>query len=148
MEQLQQFDGLPVTTQITTSDASGAATFTETGGGTFGLTQVALTILSQSPLPAGLTGLAYNQTLSVSGGSAPYAWSIIFGALPPGLTLSPAGTIIGTPSASGAGTFTVMASDAVGIVGTKQFSITIQTPAVQSPTVRAGGQVRPGVVVH
>jgi len=44
MEQIQQYDVLPITTQSATADASGAVTFSETGGGTFGLTQASAAI--------------------------------------------------------------------------------------------------------
>ena len=55
-------------------------------------------------LPNGIVGQAYNQTLIAGGGQAPYVWAIPQGsasALPPGLSLSSAGTIAGSPTASG-----------------------------------------------
>ena len=60
-----------------------------------------LTILTSSPLPAGTTGVAYNITLALSGGTPPYTWSLAPGspALPTGLTLNPSnGNIAGTPT--------------------------------------------------
>src|ERR1041385_3492 len=41
-------------------------------------------------------------TLSVSNAAAPVTWSVVFGALPPGLTLSAGGVLSGTPTQSGA----------------------------------------------
>jgi hypothetical protein len=65
-----------------------------------------------SPLPAGMTGTVYSQTLTGSGGTTPYQNFIVTaGALPAGLTLSSGGTISGTPTATGAFTFTVQATD-------------------------------------
>ena len=61
-----------------------------------------LTILSSSPLPAGTTGVPYDITLALSGGTPPYTWSLAPGspALPTGLTLNPStGNISGTPTA-------------------------------------------------
>jgi hypothetical protein len=50
-------------------------------------------------LDEGQVGLAYTQTIGASGGTTPYTWSIISGALPKGLALSPSsGKISGTPS--------------------------------------------------
>ncbi|MGH9642488.1 MAG: putative Ig domain-containing protein [Terriglobales bacterium] len=47
-------------------------------------------------------GVAYSSSLTVSGGVAPYTFSITSGALPPGLTLDPAsGAITGTPTQAG-----------------------------------------------
>lgn len=56
-------------------------------------------------------GSSYHVSLAVSGGSAPYAWSIIAGTLPAGLSLSPAGVIAGAPTAPGTVTFTVQVTD-------------------------------------
>jgi len=62
-------------------------------------------------------GIPYNSgPMTVSGGVAPYAFSISSGSLPPGLTLNPTnGAITGTPTATG--TFTVQVTDAAGHVG-------------------------------
>ena len=61
-----------------------------------------LTILTSSPLPAGTTGVPYDITLALSGGTPPHAWSLAPGSpeLPTGLTLNPStGNISGTPTA-------------------------------------------------
>ncbi|MEO8752315.1 MAG: beta-propeller fold lactonase family protein [Casimicrobiaceae bacterium] len=51
-------------------------------------------------------------TLGAFGGQPPYAWSITYGVLPPGLTLNAkTGIVAGTATASGAYTFTVQAAD-------------------------------------
>ena len=63
-----------------------------------------LTILTSSPLPAGTTGVPYDITLALSGGTPPYTWSLAPGspALPTGLVLnSSTGNIAGTPTATG-----------------------------------------------
>jgi len=67
--------------------------------------------VTTSSLPAGTVGSAYSQTLAAGGGLAPYTWSIAAGSLPPGLVLSTAGVLSGTPSTVGTATFTVRASD-------------------------------------
>lgn len=73
--------------------------------------------VAQTTLPAGLINAAYSQTLSASGGGAPYTFSLNSGALPAGLTLSPGGVLSGTPTASGNFNFTVRATDANGCAG-------------------------------
>ena len=83
----------------------------------------ALSITTTS-LPNGIVGAAYSQTLVAAGGSGSYSWSIASGSLPPGLSLSSAGVISGTPTTAGTYTFTVQVSDGIGTV-TQSLSITI-----------------------
>ena len=52
--------------------------------------------ITTSNLPTGATGTAYSQTLTATGGTPPYAWSLSSGSLPAGLTLSTSGIISGT----------------------------------------------------
>jgi hypothetical protein len=64
--------------------------------------------------------------LFASGGVQPFTWSVVAGALPPGLEL-PKGenTISGTPTTAGTFTFTVRVTDDLGAFSEKEFSITI-----------------------
>src|ERR1019366_9651284 len=72
--------------------------------------------LRLSPPPAQATvGVAYNAVSSVSGGTAPYFFSITAGSLPPGLVLhSTTGSITGTPSVVGTYNFTLYVSTLPG----------------------------------
>jgi uncharacterized protein YhjY with autotransporter beta-barrel domain len=82
--------------------------------------------INPASLPNGSQGVAYNQTVSASGGTAPYAYSIASGALPPGLSLNAAtGAVTGTPTTSGISTFTVFGRDINGNTGTKSYTINI-----------------------
>src|SRR6202042_1601723 len=67
---------------------------------------VGLTISTASVLPGGTAGAAYSQTLAATGGVPPYIWSVSAGAPPPGLSLSSAGVLSGTPSSGGSYAFT------------------------------------------
>jgi hypothetical protein len=59
-----------------------------------------LSILTQG-LDDGYAAFPYSNTLAVTGGIAPYTWSITSGTLPSGLTLNPStGVISGTPAAN------------------------------------------------
>ncbi len=64
----------------------------------------ALVQISPPPpnLPSGTNGVAYNVTLTVTGGQPPYAWTLApySAGLPPGLNLSSGGVISGTPTQS------------------------------------------------
>src|SRR5262245_31559212 len=73
-----------------------------------------IVITTGSPLPNGVVGSSYSQTLSATGGTPPYSWSLASGSLPSGLSLSSSGTISGTPTQSGTFNFTVQARDSIG----------------------------------
>jgi hypothetical protein len=76
---------------------------------------------------SGVVGTAFNSgPLAVTGGTAPYAYSII-GTLPSGLTLNASsGAASGTPMASGS--FSVQVKDATGVAATVSCPITITGP--------------------
>jgi uncharacterized protein (TIGR03437 family) len=91
---------------------------------TFTLTVApALTIFTGSPLPGGVVGTAYSQTISVSGGYAPYTFALS-GTLPSGLTFN-AGVLSGTPTALGTASITVQVTDSQNFSVSKQFQLTI-----------------------
>src|SRR6185295_19460891 len=81
-----------------------------------------------------------SQTLTASGGTAPYTWSVTAGALPGGLQLSAGGSISGTPTATGSFNFTVQVADSAAVKATKQFSITIVAglTITTAPTLPSG----------
>ncbi|MGD0414423.1 MAG: putative Ig domain-containing protein [Terriglobales bacterium] len=63
-------------------------------------------------LPAGTVNHSYNAVLAVSGGRPPYHFSVKTGALPPGISLSPAtGALSGTPTTAGKFSFEVIVTD-------------------------------------
>lgn len=125
-----------------TAAFSGAITVTVTdadGGSTTG--SVALTIADYDPvvittatLPSGMEAVAYDQTLSASGGrGGPYTWAAVSG-LPAGLTLSAAGRLSGTPTAAGTTQLEITATDGDGRTASKTFSIRIFPPGVAIST--------------
>lgn len=72
--------------------------------------------ISPASLPAGTNGVAYPATTFVATGgtfSPPFTWSLPSGGLPSGLTLSPGGTISGTPTQTGTFDFTVELTDSL-----------------------------------
>jgi hypothetical protein len=83
--------------------------------------------LSPASLPAGTTGHAYSQTITASGGTAPYTFQVTSGNLPAGLSLAANGVLSGTPAATSAGSysFTVRATDANGCSGTQNYTLQI-----------------------
>jgi uncharacterized protein (TIGR03437 family) len=77
----------------------------------------------------GRIGLAYSWSFHATGGQAPYTYSILSGVLPPGLALSP-GTISGTPTTAGSYPFTLLATDANGCRGEKEYTLIVACPTI------------------
>jgi len=90
--------------------------------------------ITTASLPGGTVGVAYSATLQASGGTAPYTWSVLAGALPAGLTLSSGGAITGAPSAVGTASFTVQANDAASGSATRPLAITVVAANVLAVT--------------
>ena len=97
--------------------------------------------ISTSTLPNGTVGVAYSQTLTATGGTTPYTWTITSGTLPNGLSLSSSGVISGTPTTAGGLTsITFQVTDSASKTATKALSITINsaTPSVTTSTLPNG----------
>ena len=78
-----------------------------------------------APPPGGWTNTVYGYTLTETGGTAPYTWSVSSGSLPAGISLSAGGNLSGTPTATGTFSFTARVTDANGQTATQATSITI-----------------------
>jgi hypothetical protein len=75
--------------------------------------------------------VSYAVNYSVSGGASPYAYTLVTGTLPPGLSLNGStGKISGTPTTVGSYQFTVKATDSNGNSDTATCTILVQGPAV------------------
>ncbi|MFN7976421.1 MAG: SBBP repeat-containing protein [Acidobacteriota bacterium] len=81
--------------------------------------------LAPASLPSGTVGAPYSQTITGSGGSAPYTYAVTAGALPPGLSLSASGVIFGTPASTGSYGFTVTATDSQSCTGQSPYALSI-----------------------
>ncbi len=84
--------------------------------------------ISPMSLPAGTVGRSYRQTLTASGGIAPYTYTVSSGALPSGLSLTKSGVLSGTPTVSGSFTFTITATDSSTggpYIGSKSYSLVV-----------------------
>jgi len=93
--------------------------------------------LSPTTLPTGSVGVPYSQTLTASGGVAPYVFTVSAGTLPAGMTLTPAGVLAGTPTAPGTATVTIRATDANGCLAERTYSLLVVTPLPTLPEVFA-----------
>jgi len=131
-----------------TPTAAGTGTFTvkvTDADGQSATEATSLAIISGPALsfpapPSGEIGTAYSDTLTASGGTGPYAWSVSAGTLPAGITLGSAtGTLSGTPTAAGTSTFTVKVTDADGQSATEATALAIIAgPALSFPAPPSG----------
>jgi hypothetical protein len=126
---------------------NGAVTLDTNSINTCGVLACPIITVNPATLPNGSVGTPYNQSVSASGGTAPYAFSVSSGALPTNLILNSAtGAITGTPTTAGTFTFTITATDATGCSGSRQYTITIASagcPAIiLSPTTLPPGAVQ------
>ena len=91
--------------------------------------------------PAAAVNSAYSDTLTATGGTTPYTWSVNAGTLPPGITLSAAGVLSGTPTVTGSYPFSVNVIDANKGIATASITLvvtaalTLTFPAPPSGTV-------------
>ncbi len=138
---------------------AGLATITAISGSTSGSSSVSITVsspvtLGPSSLPAGTVNVAYNQTLTASGGTGTLTLAVtkIQNAIA-GLVVPASGSyllgITGTPTAAGTETFTVTATDTLGVTTSTSYSITVApatTPVV--PTIADGSFEQPVVAAN
>jgi len=112
-----------------TAQVSDSSSTPQTASQTLAVNVIATSLLiGTTTLPSGTLQVPYSSILTATGGTTPYSWSVVSGALPPGLVLNAStGTIAGTPSASGQYSFTVQVTDsgAQPQSATKAFSISI-----------------------
>jgi len=87
--------------------------------------------LSPTTLPNGYVNVVqYYQQITAGGGTPPYTYTLISGALPPGLNLSSGGLLGGVPTAGGTYSFTIRACDSTSVngpvCGSQAYSVTPQ----------------------
>ena len=105
---------------------------------------VSMTIIAGPSLnfpapPPGWTHTVYGDTLTESGGTAPFTWSVSSGSLPAGISLSADGNLSGTPTATGTFSFTVQVTDANSQSATEATSITVSARGLDDVRRPAGG---------
>ena len=89
--------------------------------------------IATAALKAAAVGSSYSATLEGTGLPSDVTWEVTSGALPAGMTLSPAGTISGTPTAARSSTFTVKATAKEKNFGptridSKQYTLNVLAP--------------------
>jgi hypothetical protein len=129
--------------EITHTDAGRPSPFSLNVAGNGIAQSGALVFATASPLADGILGLSYASVqMSVSGGTAPYTYSLVGGSLPAGLTLGANGLIGGTVSAAAATgpyTFTVRALDSANAFNDKAFTLTVRANPLVGGSSGGGG---------
>lgn len=105
------------------------------------VTTAPLSITSVATLPTGAEAVDYLVSLAVSGGTGPYAWAIIGGSLPAGLSLSSNGMVSGLPTEAGTSNFTAEVTDTLNVKTSQVFQVTIEDSpiTINHPTSLPGG---------
>jgi fibronectin type 3 domain-containing protein len=110
------------------------------------LSDVSLQVTTTA-LPDGVVGSAYNKTLTETGGTTgggqPFTWTVISGALPPGIALGLApdgvsGALTGIPTVPGTYNFTVKVTDSIGDFGTQALTLVVDAVVTNTLDVGAG----------
>ena len=92
--------------------------------------QAPLLTIATEGVPNGIAGQPYCVQFAATGGTPPYAWSVVEGLLPPDLSLDPStGTLSGIPSLVGDYSFTIQVADSATPVAAVRLS-------VHSPSLR------------
>jgi hypothetical protein len=111
----------------------------------------AMLVITNGPLPEARVGETYSFSLAAMGGSTPYAWSVVAGALPEGLRLDPGGQIAGVPHRLEAARCLIRITDADGVASVREFDLEVRgvapriLEAPQSQVVQRGVTVTFGV---
>lgn len=101
------------------------------------LAPMAITPAILSAWTAGQPG--YSQTITATGGLAPYTFSISTGTLPTGLILTSGGVLSGTPAVAATSAFTVKVMDTAGNQALRNYSLTVNPfPTVTTATLPGG----------
>ena len=95
---------------------------------------VSFTVTVTQPTLSALPGTAqanapFNQTITATNAVLPVSF-VAIGTLPPGLTLSAAGVLSGTPTTIGTYNFSVLATDANQCQGMRSYTLTVTCPTI------------------
>jgi hypothetical protein len=102
-----------------------------------------LTITTAAALPAATTGNGYSVALTATGGAPPYAWALTGGNMPPGLIISSAGVISGTPTTAGNYSLGVQVSDRSSptLTTSRTFTLLVVSPLMITTSTLPNGTV-------
>ncbi|HEV8432104.1 MAG TPA: putative Ig domain-containing protein [Thermoanaerobaculia bacterium] len=91
--------------------------------------------ISPASLPGGNVSSPYSQTITATGGTPPYTFTVVSGTLPPGLILASGGVLSGTPATVGTYCFDAGAADSAGCATIISYTIVISAASCPAGTV-------------
>ena len=106
-----------------------------------------LPAISTQSLPQATAGVNYSATVSATGGTGPFTWTITSGTLPTGISLGSSNSqtvaLSGMPIAASSGSITFKVADSVGNSATQALTLTVNPPAtlVVTTTSLANGVI-------
>lgn len=126
-----------------TDSSTGTGSYAEVEMVTLQVVPPPTIVVNPATIPGAAVGVAYTQTFTGSGGTAPYTFTITAGALPAGLSLNTTtGALTGTPTAAGPFNFTVRATDADSFSGSRAYTLVVALPTITiAPTTLPSGAV-------
>ena len=134
--------GAITVTRVKARDCDNVAVPVAPGAATSLRVQNTPIVLAPVNLPNPTVGFAYAQAITAGSGVAPFTFSVVSGSLPPGLTLTPAGSLEGTPGTVGSFSFTVQVADVADVRGTRPYTVTVSCPVIAlSPPTLPDAQV-------
>lgn len=109
-----------------------------------GILNIAQQLQIVGTLPPAYIGVPYDSSLVAIGGTFPYTWSVASGSLPPGLSLTAGGFIVGAATQLGAFNFTLQVTDS----GSPPYVVTqpISFNVTPTPLTDLGGPSSPAPV--
>jgi hypothetical protein len=110
----------PVTITATSSDGPYSTA-------SVSVTPVAALAITTSSLMGANVGVPYSASLSATGGSSPYQWSLSSGTLPSGIQLQPTGVLAGSTGVSGSYPFTAKVTDSSGNKSTHPLTLSVSS---------------------
>jgi hypothetical protein len=92
-------------------------------------------VIDATSLPDAISGSTYSASLSASGGTPPYFWTVQGGQLPIGLRLQTDGTLTGTPQGAGTYGFTASIVDSANQSASRSFTLRVLPGIAVTSTV-------------
>lgn len=119
--------GTPTTVSASNFTITATDSTTATGSRAYAMRVCPNTTLVPTVFPDPIVDSAYSQTMTLRGSSDSFTTAVTSGALPAGLTLTPGHVLSGTPTATGAFSFTVTATESTGCTTSQGYTFTVQS---------------------
>lgn len=141
--------GADYTLDVSVADSDTPAQSADRQGITLAVFARAVSIPNSTAPPAAPIGQPYNYAIGVTPGVAPYAFAVISGALPPGISLNAAsGVLSGMPNTADTFEFTVRVTDDCGETDTRGFSLIVRNaPTGRNDSIATATPIGNGIIV-